>query len=253
MRGTDVAGGSGARSGVSLLMVALIALAAPRARAQGEYGAVSGRVHGARGQPLGGVLVRLEQLERAGKAQGRAVPARTDTTDASGRYAFAHVGAGSYVLTFERDSLVTRRLSATVQDRPATLDVVLTTPHEAPAAEELEPIVITAKAAPPLPVIARLPDIRGTEIFAGKKTESIQVDSLPMNTSQDVSRQLFSRTPGANITETAGSGFPSNGIAFRGLNPVQSVEMNVRQDGVNIVAELYGYPENYYKPPAEAV
>jgi Fe(3+) dicitrate transport protein len=131
--------------------------------------------------------------------------------------------------------------------------VVLTAPHEAPAAEELEPIVITAKAAPPLPVIARLPDIRGTEIFAGKKTESIQVDSLPMNTSQDVSRQLFSRTPGANITETAGSGFPSNGIAFRGLNPVQSVEMNVRQDGVNIVADLYGYPETYYTPPAEAL
>ncbi|MEP7065496.1 MAG: TonB-dependent receptor, partial [Gemmatimonadota bacterium] len=34
---------------------------------------------------------------------------------------------------------------------------------------------------------------------------------------------------------------------------VQSVEMNVRQDGVNIVADLYGYPETYYTPPAEAM
>ena len=29
--------------------------------------------------------------------------------------------------------------------------------------------------------------------------------------------------------------------------------MNVRQDGVNIVADLYGYPETYYSPPTEAV
>ena len=120
-------------------------------------------------------------------------------------------------------------------------------------AQELDTVVVTARATAPPSVIGSLPDVRGTGIFAGKKTETVLVDSLQMNTSQDVSRQLFSRVPGANITETANSGFPSNGIAFRGLNPVQSVEMNVRQDGVNIVADLYGYPETYYTPPAEAL
>ena len=119
--------------------------------------------------------------------------------------------------------------------------------------QTLEPVIVTGRSTVPPPVVGSLPDVRGTEIFAGKKTETIQVDSLPMNTSQDVSRQLFSRIPGANITETANSGFPSNGIGFRGLNPVQSVEMSVRQDGVNIVADLYGYPETYYTPPAEAL
>src|SRR6185437_14725053 len=88
--------------------------------------------------------------------------------------------------------------------------------------QTLDPIVVNARTHVPPPVIGRLPDVRGTEIFAGKKTETIQVDSLHMNTAQDVSRQLFSRVPGANITETANSGFPSNGIGFRGLNPVQS-------------------------------
>src|SRR5665213_3006689 len=112
--------------------------------------------------------------------------------------------------------------------------------------QTLEPVIVTGRSTVPPPVVGSLPDVRGTEIFAGKKTETIQVDSLPMNTSQDVSRQLFSRIPGANITETANSGFPSNGIGFRGLNPVQSVEMSVRQDGVNIVADLCGYPETYY-------
>lgn len=119
--------------------------------------------------------------------------------------------------------------------------------------QKLDPIVVNARAYVPPPVIGQLPDVRGTKIFAGKKTETIQVDSLHMNRAQDVSRQLFSRVPGANITETANSGFPSNGIGFRGLNPVQSVEMNVRQDGVNIVADLYGYPETYYTPPSEAL
>ncbi|MBK5188402.1 MAG: TonB-dependent receptor, partial [Gemmatimonadaceae bacterium] len=157
-----------------------------------------------------------------------------------------------YVLTFERDWLVTRHVRVTVQDRAITEDVVLVATDAVLATSPLEPVVVTARVIKP-PTIGRLPDIRGTEIFAGKKTETIQVDSLAMNSAQDVSRQLFSRTPGANITETANGGFPSNGIAFRGLDPVQSVEMNVRQDGVNIAADLYGYPETYYTPPAEAV
>ncbi|MDQ2766917.1 MAG: TonB-dependent receptor [Gemmatimonadota bacterium] len=245
------------------LFVALGAASPAPALAQSDYGgkkaapaaregSVSGRVHGAAGRPLAGVRVHLDQLEHAGQRKVAAAQ-RSDTTDASGRYAFANVPSGSYVLTFERDSLVMRRLSVSVQDRPATLDIVMSSPNAAPAAEELEPIVVTAKAAAALLAIGSLPDVRGTEIFAGKKTETIQVDSLPINASQDVSRQLFARTPGANIAETSGSGFPSNGIGFRGLNPVQSVEMNVRQDGVNIVADLYGYPETYYTPPVEAL
>ncbi|HEY5220129.1 MAG TPA: TonB-dependent receptor [Gemmatimonadaceae bacterium] len=98
-----------------------------------------------------------------------------------------------------------------------------------------------------------MPEVRGAEVFAGKKTEVVRLDSLTVNTAGDVTRQVLGRVPGANLSESQSSGFPSNGIGFRGLNPVQSVEMNVRQDGVNIVADLYGYPETYYTPPAEAL
>ncbi|HCW08658.1 MAG TPA: TonB-dependent receptor, partial [Cytophagales bacterium] len=59
--------------------------------------------------------------------------------------------------------------------------------------------------------------------------------------------------PGANYSETESSGLPSNGIGFRGLTPTQSVETNTRQNGYNITADLYGYPESYYIPPLEAV
>jgi Fe(3+) dicitrate transport protein len=101
--------------------------------------------------------------------------------------------------------------------------------------------------------VGALPDIRGTLIYSGKKTQVVRLDSLSVNTAQDITRDVLGRVPGLNISETQNSGFPSNGIGFRGLNPVQSVEMNVRQDGVNIVADLYGYPETYYSPPAEAL
>jgi Fe(3+) dicitrate transport protein len=246
---------------VLVLGLGLGAVSPVLARAQGGYGeapamsakrgVVTGHVRDTAGQPLAGVVVRLDALEG-----GAATPLpvqRTETTSADGRFAFANVRAGSYVLTFELDSLATRRMSVSVGERAASLDVVLLSRGAVPAASQLQEVVVTARTAPPPPVIGSLPDLRGTEIFAGKNTETITVDSLPMNSAQDVSRQLFSRAPGANITETASSGFPSNGIAFRGLNPVQSVEMNVRQDGVNIVADLYGYPETYYTPPAEAM
>ncbi len=115
----------------------------------------------------------------------------------------------------------------------------------------LPAIVVTASR--PLHVIGHLPAIQQNAIFAGKKTEVIVMDSLRANVAQDVERQILGRIPGAHFSETEGAGFPSNGVAFRGLDPTQSVEMNVRQNGVNIAADLFGYPETYYTPPSEAL
>ncbi len=90
-------------------------------------------------------------------------------------------------------------------------------------------------------------------IFSGKKTEVLLLDSLDANTAQNNPRQVLGRVPGANYSETEQSGFPANGIGFRGLTPTQSIETNTRQNGYNITADLYGYPESYYLPPLEAV
>ncbi|MDE3184064.1 MAG: TonB-dependent receptor [Bacteroidota bacterium] len=90
-------------------------------------------------------------------------------------------------------------------------------------------------------------------IYAGKKTEVIVVDSLDANKAINNTRQILGRIPGLNIVETESSGFTANGIATRGLNPTQSIEMNTRQNGYNISAEVYGYNEAYYIPPMEAV
>ena len=90
-------------------------------------------------------------------------------------------------------------------------------------------------------------------IYSGKKNEVLILDSLNANTAQNNPRQVLGRIPGSNYSETEGGGFPSNGIGFRGLNPTQSIETNTRQNGYNITADLYGYPESYYLPPLEAV
>jgi Fe(3+) dicitrate transport protein len=101
--------------------------------------------------------------------------------------------------------------------------------------------------------VGHMLDVKGNIIYAGKKTEILLVDSLDANKAINNTRQILGRIPGLNIVETESSGFTANGIATRGLNPVQSIEMNTRQNGYNISADVYGYNEAYYIPPMEGV
>lgn len=101
--------------------------------------------------------------------------------------------------------------------------------------------------------VGHLPEEKDGIIYAGKKTEIILVDSLDANKAINNTRQILGRIPGLNIVETESAGFTANGIATRGLNPIQSIEMNTRQNGYNISADIYGYNESYYLPPMEAV
>ena len=100
---------------------------------------------------------------------------------------------------------------------------------------------------------SHLPAVWNGVNYSGKKTEVLSLDSINANTAQDNPRQVLGRIPGSNYSETQGSGFPSNGVGFRGLNPTQSIETNTRQNGYNITADIYGYPESYYLPPMDAV
>jgi Fe(3+) dicitrate transport protein len=98
-----------------------------------------------------------------------------------------------------------------------------------------------------------MPEVKDGIIYSGKKNEVILVDSLDANKAINNTRQVLGRIPGLNITETETGGFTANGIATRGLNPTQSIEMNTRQNGYNISADVFGYNEAYYIPPMEAV
>ena len=98
----------------------------------------------------------------------------------------------------------------------------------------------------------RLPQIRGTEIYAGKKNEVINMSATNADLSTNNSRQIFSKIPGLSIWENDGSGIQT-GISTRGLSPNRSWEFNVRQNGFDISSEVFGYPEAYYAPPTEAL
>ncbi|MFL5762872.1 MAG: TonB-dependent receptor family protein [Bacteroidia bacterium] len=101
--------------------------------------------------------------------------------------------------------------------------------------------------------IGRMKDVDEQIIYAGKKNEILVIDSLDANKAINNTRQIIGRIPGLNIIETESGGFTANGIAFRGLNPYQSIETNTRQNGYNISADIFGYNEAYYVPPMEAV
>ena len=100
--------------------------------------------------------------------------------------------------------------------------------------------------------IQLMPEIVGTSIYAGKKSSLIVMDNVMGNVVSNNMRQVVAKVPGIQIWENDGSGIQI-GIAARGLSPNRSWEFNVRQNGYDIAADPYGYPEAYYNPQLQAV
>jgi len=100
--------------------------------------------------------------------------------------------------------------------------------------------------------LQQIPEIVGTSIYAGKKSSLLVLKNVEGNISTNVMRQVMAKIPGIHIWENDGSGIQI-GVATRGLSPNRSWEFNVRQNGYDISADPYGYPEAYYNPQLQAV
>lgn len=100
--------------------------------------------------------------------------------------------------------------------------------------------------------ISRLKPVEGTAIYAGKKSEVVEMDNVVANLATNNSRQIYGKVAGLNIWESDGAGIQL-GIGGRGLNPNRVSNFNTRQNGYDISADALGYPESYYSPPAEAM
>ncbi len=100
--------------------------------------------------------------------------------------------------------------------------------------------------------IHQLPEIVGTNIYAGKKSALIVLNNVQGNVVTNTMRQVMAKVPGIFIWENESSGIQIN-VAARGLSPNRSWEFNVRQNGYDISADPYGYPEAYYNPQLQSV
>ncbi|SEB50158.1 Fe(3+) dicitrate transport protein [Tenacibaculum sp. MAR_2009_124] len=100
--------------------------------------------------------------------------------------------------------------------------------------------------------LGRLKDVEQTAIYAGKKTEVVLVNQSTVNLASNNARQIYSQVVGLNIFENDDAGLQLN-IGGRGLDPNRTSNFNTRQNGYDISADVLGYPESYYSPPAEAI
>lgn len=100
--------------------------------------------------------------------------------------------------------------------------------------------------------LKRLNPVEGTAIYAGKKSEVILLDQMVGNKASNNARQVYAQVVGLNIYENSDAGLQLS-IGGRGLDPNRTSNFNTRQNGYDISADVLGYPENYYTPPAEAL
>lgn len=97
-----------------------------------------------------------------------------------------------------------------------------------------------------------LQDVSGTRIFAGKKTNKVILTDETPGLAQNLARTAFAKIPGLTIWEMDGAGTQLN-IGTRGTDAHRSIEMNMRQNGYNTNSDMFGYPENHYTVPLQAV
>lgn len=169
----------------------------------------------------------------------------TFTTNSEGLFKFQDVDEGEYELIFllENHETVQKELTITesqqYQIELKKLEI------------KLDEVVVAADVEKHFG-LRKLRAVEGTAIYAGKKTEVILLDQLTANTAANNARQIYAQIAGLNIYEANDAGLQLN-IGGRGLDPNRTANFNTRQNGYDISADVLGYPESYYSPPAEAL
>ncbi len=97
-----------------------------------------------------------------------------------------------------------------------------------------------------------LKNIEGLYLFAGKKTNVVQLNEGSANLAQNVGRMAFAQVPGLNVWDMDGAGTQIN-IGTRATDMHRSIEMNMRQNGYNTNSDMFGYPEDHYTPPMQGM
>lgn len=195
---------------------------------------VRGTVTDTTGTPMYGVTVHLE--------------GRTESlhTDEQGRYQFKNLRPGPKTVICFMLGHGTEKRTIDPKNGELTLDFVLR-----PLAVKMADVTVTAKRDEPF-ALTRLLPVEGTAVYAGRKTEVVNLSSSNANLATNSARQAFARVAGLNIWESDCGGLQI-GVGGRGLSPSRNESFNTRQNGYDIAADALGYPESYYSPPMQAI
>ncbi|GAA4274464.1 TonB-dependent receptor [Aquimarina gracilis] len=166
-------------------------------------------------------------------------------TNPDGSFAFLDLEEGEYlIIIFNYNYDIKEKVVAVKEDTSfkLTLD---------PIGEELSEVLITQRRAK-IFGLKQLKPVEGTAIYAGKKSEVVLLENALGNLASNNARQIYAQVAGLNIYENSIGGLQLN-IGGRGLDPNRTANFNTRQNGYDISADVLGYPESYYTPPAEAL
>ncbi|QWX85710.1 TonB-dependent receptor [Cellulophaga sp. HaHaR_3_176] len=166
-------------------------------------------------------------------------------SDSNGAFTFENVKSGTYklvVFSFEY-AILENTLEV---NKSTSLSLKLET-----LGEKLSEVVLVARKEK-IFALNKLKAVEGTAIYEGKKSEVVLIDNLTANLASGTARQLYAQVVGLNIYDNSDAGLQLN-IGGRGLDPNRTASFNTRQNGYDISADVLGYPESYYTPPAEGL
>lgn len=202
--------------------------------AQAATGTVSGSVVDDGGRPIAGARILVASAHREA------------TSAADGTFRLAAVPSGRTAVTASAPSFGSaRRVVAIVAGRTTEVHFTL-----APSRTRLDAVVVRERLA--TGTMRPAPDTLGPLLAAGARSEVISLERTDANLAEKIGRQVFARVPGIQVYDMDGAGNQTN-VSTRGLDPHRSWEFNIRQDGVSINSDVYGYPASHYSPPLEAM
>ncbi len=170
---------------------------------------------------------------------------KSKITDENGSFEFTEIPAGTFEFAvFNMEYEILKKQISISENTTIPFQLKL-------LGEQLSEVLIT-KRKEEIFAIRNLKKVEGTAIYAGKKSEVVVMDNLTLNTATNNARQIYAQVVGLNIYENNDGGLQLN-IGGRGLNPNRTANFNTRQNGYDISADVLGYPESYYTPPADAI
>ncbi len=196
--------------------------------------AISGKISNENGESISNAEVYLKEIQQL------------VYTDAVGNFQFEKISGGKFTIVVFAFEYAVFEQELTF-DKALNLNIQLKTL----ATEKLSEVVLTQQRERVF-ALQQLKKVEGTAIYAGKKSEVVLLDGITGNLAANNPRQIYSQVVGLNIYDNGDAGLQLN-IGGRGLDPNRTANFNTRQNGYDISADVLGYPESYYTPPAEAL